>query len=133
VALDQPLSDVQFDLLAEYADSPAGQPIFFGERGSETFPSHALFDVSLNYSLPVYGRVRPWVKFDIFNLFDNDTLIAFDTTVRPDPSSPVDALGLRNGYIRGTNFGEARGPNDYPRSLNEAGGRAFRMAFGVRF
>jgi hypothetical protein len=133
VALDQPLSDTQLDLLADYADSPAGQPLFFDERGSETFPSHALFDVSLNYSLPLYGRVRPWVKFDIFNLFDNDTLIAFDTTVRPDPSSPVDALGLRTGYLQGTNFGEARSANDYPRSLNEAGGRAFRVAFGVRF
>ena len=60
-------------------------------------------------------------------------LISYNTAIRPDPASPVDALGLRTGYIEGVNFGEARGVNDYPRSLNEAGGRAFRMSFGVRF
>ena len=129
----QLLTGIQEDLLADYVDLPEDQQVFYSDRGFETFPSHALFDVSLNYSLPLQGRIRPWIKFDVFNLFNNQKLISFDTTIRPDPASPVDELGLRTGYIEGTNFGEARGVNDYPRSLNEAGGRAFRMSFGVRF
>ena len=129
----QLLTSIQEDLLADYADLPEDQQIFFGERGSGLFPSHALFDVSLNYSLPVQGALRPWIKFDVFNLFNNQKPIAFDTTVRPDPASPVDALGLRTGFVEGPNFGEARGVNHYPRSLNEAGGRAVRVAFGIRF
>ena len=129
----QLLTGIQQDLLEDYVDQPEDQQVFYSERGVETFPSHALFDVSLNYSLPLQGRIRPWIKFDVFNLFNNQQLISFDTTIRPDPSSPVDALGLRTGYIEGANFGEARGVNDYPRSLNEAGGRSFRMSFGVRF
>ena len=129
----QLLTGIQEDLLADYVDLPEDQQVFFSDRGFETFPSHALFDVSLNYSVPIQGRVRPWIKFDVFNLFNNQKLISFDTAIRPDPASPADSLGLRTGYIEGANFGEARGVNDYPRSLNEAGGRSFRMSFGIRF
>ena len=133
MATNEPLTDIQYDLLSEYVDPPFGQDLYFGERGSETFPSHALFDVSVNYAIPVFRELSPWVKIDIFNLFNNDTLIGFDTTVIPDLDGPVDALGLPTEYIRGENFGEARGAGDFPRSLGAPGGRSFRMSVGVRF
>lgn len=133
VAVNEPLTDIQLDLLADYANQPGVQDIYFGERGSGTFPGHALFDVSANYAIPLFRELGPWVKVDLFNLFDNDTRIGFDTTVVPDYDGPVDALGLPTGFIRGENFGEARGAGDYPRSLGLTGGRTFRMSFGVRF
>jgi choline dehydrogenase-like flavoprotein len=45
----QLLTGVQEDLLADYVDQPEDQQVFYSERGFETFPSHALFDVSYRY------------------------------------------------------------------------------------
>jgi hypothetical protein len=130
-----PLTDIQEDILAAagYVDDPGEQTLYFGERGSETFPSHGLLDLSVNYDIPVFRSLRPWLKFDVFNVLDNDKLIAFDTTVLPDPNSPLDSLGRPTGFIRDDTFGQATGSGDYPASLGEAGGRAFRVAFGLRF
>ena len=64
--------------------------MFFGERGSETFKGYGLLDTSINYNIPVFRSLRPWVKFDVYNLFNNRKLIAWNTTVRPDPTSPLD-------------------------------------------
>ena len=133
VASGVPLTAIQRALLAGYPDAPGDQNLYFGERGSETFPAHALVDVSVNYAVPLFGSLRPWLKFDLFNLFNNDKLIGFDTTVEPDPASPRDALGLPTDFIRGENFGEVRGTGDFPRSLARTGGRAFRMSLGFRF
>jgi hypothetical protein len=82
----------------------------------------------------VFKSLRPWVKLDFFNVLNNQKLVGFNTTVRPDPSSPVDALGLPTGYIQGANFGKAQSTTDFPISnpgIN--GGRGFRMALGFRF
>jgi hypothetical protein len=128
-----PLTPTQDALLAGYPDAPASQNIFFGERGSETFPGFGLLDVSVNYAVPVFRSLGPWVKLDLFNILDNDKLISFDTRVVPDPDSPLDELGLPTGFIRGPNFGEATGPGNFPRSLGMAGGRTVRVAVGVRF
>jgi hypothetical protein len=133
VATGQQLSATQRGLLADYVDEPESQSVYFGDRGSETFPSDALFDVSANYAIPVFKSLRPWLKIDLFNAFNNDKLVEWDTTVLQDPSSALDSLGLRTGFVRGENFGEARGPNDYPKSLGTSGGRTFRMSLGFRF
>jgi hypothetical protein len=81
----------------------------------------------------VFRTLRPWIKLDLFNAFDNDKLVSFDTTVEPDPASPVDALGLPTGYIRSASFGNARSAGNFPRSLGVTGGRTFRMSLGFRF
>lgn len=141
VATGRPLTAVQQAILAgnpndpndDYPDSPGDQDIYFGERGSETFPGYGVVDFSVNYQVPVFRSLRPWVKFDVFNIFNNDKLIGFDTTVDPDPNSPLDALGLPTGFIEGETFGEALGPADFPQSLQTPGGRSFRMALGFRF
>jgi outer membrane receptor protein involved in Fe transport len=135
---------------AGYDDAPVQNHIFFGgERGTERFPGYGLFDVSINYNVPVFRSLSPWVKIDIYNLFDNQKLIAWDTTIRQDTASALDNVGLRTGYTKGPNFGKATGNtvtnldsrniSAFPVAFNQGdpgavrGGRTFRMALGFRF
>jgi len=130
-----PLTPIQEARLAQlgYESGPADQTIYFG-RGTERFDDYSLFDVSLNYQIPIWDDLRPWLKLDLFNAFNYNEPYRFNTTVRLDPNSPVDALGIPTGFIRGANFGRQTSSTDYPRPYGgEVGGRAFRMAFGVRF
>ena len=115
-ANDQPLTTIQRNILrnAGYPDAPDASTLYFGARGSEEFPGYGLLDANISYNIPVVGSVRPWVKFDIFNLLNNQKLIEFNTTIRPDPASPLDALGYRTGFIRGTAFGTGTAQTHYP-------------------
>jgi hypothetical protein len=148
VARNQQLTSAQTAIIAAagYPDVPSngGNEVFFGDRGSQTFPGYGLFDMSLNYNVPILGSLRPWVKFDVYNLFDNEKLIAWNTTVSQDPNSPKDSLGLATGFIKGPTFGTATGNtvtnlfnngiNTYPVPFNgTTGGRTFRVAVGFRF
>jgi hypothetical protein len=135
-ALSQPLSTIQRNILiaAGYPDLPGTSTVYFGDRGSERFLGYGLLDFDLGYNIPVVGSVRPWVKFDVFNLLNNQKQIAWNTTIRPDLASPLDALGLRTGFTKATTFGTATAANQFPRPFGGAdGGRTFRVAVGVRF
>jgi outer membrane receptor for ferrienterochelin and colicin len=132
---------------AGYPDSLGAAMVFFGERGSETFPGYGLLDLSAQYNVPVFRELRPWVKFDIYNVMNNQKLIAWNTTVSQDASTPVDNLGLRTGFTRSSQFGKASGntvtnlnqtaiPTYAPTGFggtNGNGGRTFRVAMGLRF
>ena len=100
VATGERLTATQRAILAAngYASRPSRQSAYFGERGSESFNGHGLFDASVVYNLAVFGTLRPWIKFDVYNLLNNQKLIRWNTVVRPDPASPADALGLATGY-----------------------------------
>jgi outer membrane receptor protein involved in Fe transport len=131
-----PLSPIQLARNPGYARLPGGgtQTLFFGERGSQEFSGYTLFDLALSYAVPVVRSVSPWVKFEILNVTNNLPLIQWDTTVRPDPNSPLDEHGLATGFIEGPRFGEGTSANHYPRwrgGFN--GGRTFLMAAGIRF
>ena len=65
----------------------------------------------------MFRQVRPFFKFDVFNLFNNDKQISWNTTVRQDPSSPRDELGLATGYIKGASFGQAASNTNFPQSI----------------
>jgi hypothetical protein len=135
-AASVPLSGIQTNLLdaAGYPDAPSSQTVFFGDRGSQSFPGVALFDTSINYEIPIYKSTRPWVKFDVYNLFNDLTVIRYNTTVNPDPNSPLDAMGLPTGYIKGPQFGQATSTAAYPVPFQgQRGGRTFRVSFGLRF
>lgn len=136
VASSVPLSDIQTNLLtaAGYPDAPSSQNVYFGERGSQFFPGVALFDTSVNYELPLYKSARPWLKFDVYNLFNDLKVIRYNTTVVPDPNSPLDSMGLPTGFIKGPQFGQATSTAAYPVPFQgQRGGRTFRVAFGFRF
>ena len=72
--------------------------------------------------------------FELFNVFNNDTLIFWNTTVRPDADGPKDDLGLPTTYTEGSQFGEGTSNSHYPPDLPGVdGGRTFRLALGFRF
>jgi outer membrane receptor protein involved in Fe transport len=130
---------------AGYPDLPGPSNVFFApERGSEFFEGYGLFDWGTSYDIPVFRDLRPWLKFDVFNLFNNQKQIAWNTTVSPDASTPVDSFGIRTGVTRSANFGRATG--NTVTNLNSTaipvypqwqggfnGGRTFRIALGLRF
>ncbi len=135
-AAGQSLTEIQTALLAEqgYPDAPSSQTIYFGSRGSQSFKGYALLDASLNYDIPVFQSLRPWVKFDVYNLLNNQTLTSWNVTVSPDPASPLDSMGLATGYTLGSLYGQGTGPRNYPIPFQgQTGGRTFRVAFGFRF
>ena len=130
-----PLTPILEARLAElgYASGPADQTIYFG-RGTGRFDDYSIVDASLNYEIPVWDELRPWLKLDLFNVFNDNEPYRFNTAVRLDPNSPVDALGIPTGFIPDPNFGEPTSSTDYPRPYGgEVGGRTFRMSFGLRF
>jgi hypothetical protein len=132
-ATQQPLTAIQRSLLSAYPDSPASQTIYFGGRGTELFKGYGVLDMSVNYNVPVFQSLRPYFKFDVFNLLNNDKLVQWNTTVRPDPNSPKDALGIPTGFVKDTRFGTGTSNAHYPQSIVGTGLRGFRLAFGLRF
>jgi hypothetical protein len=147
VARNQSTTPAQLAILsaAGYPDAPAPANLFFGDRGSQEFAGYGMLDVSFNYNVPVFRTLRPWVKVDIFNLFDNLKLIAWNTTIAQDPASPKDNLGYATGYVKGPTFNTATGNtvtnlystniNAYPLAFSGAtpGGRTLQVAVGFRF
>jgi len=130
-AANQPISDVQASRDPGYAQPPGLQTVFFGERGAGDFTGAHLFDVALTYDIPVYRSLRPYVKLDVRNVFNDQTLGAgvggWNTTVFPDEDGPVDANGIPTGHTEGPNFGTATGNGSYPIP------REYRVAVGFRF
>jgi hypothetical protein len=148
-ARDQSLTSTQLSNIraAGYPDAPStiGNMVFFDSRGSQSFDGYGLFDMSFNYNIPVFRSLRPWVKFDIYNLFDNDTLIAWNTTISRNNAGPLDNLGLATTFNQGSTFGTGTGNTvtnlnntgipAYPLAFTGAtrGGRTYRIGFGVQF
>lgn len=66
----------------EYVSSVAAGPYthFFGGRGNNRFNDVWSLDTALRYSVPVVWRVAPFVKLDVRNVLNNDTLIQYQTT-----------------------------------------------------
>ena len=121
------LTSLQQQLGAAYATLPSTQTLFFAERGSELFDAAHLWDLGLNYSIPVFKSLRPYVKLDVFNVFNNDKLVQWNTVVTADRASALDALGLPTGYVRGSNFGKGTANTHYPAA------RRYQVAVGFRF
>jgi outer membrane receptor for ferrienterochelin and colicin len=125
----RPLTSVQREIGAPlYPDLPATQTIYYSlGRGSENYEDAHLFDLAVTYSLPVYKSLKLWVKGEMRNMFNSTPLIAYNTTVTPDATSPRDALGIPTGYVKGTNFGKGTTTAHYPFP------REYFLTIGVRF
>jgi outer membrane receptor protein involved in Fe transport len=132
---------------AGYPDQLGTTNVFFAERGSETFAGYGMLDLSAHYNVPIFRDLRPWIKFDVYNVLNNQKLIAWNTTVSQDATTPADNLGLRTGFTRSAAFGKATGntvtnlnqtaiPTYAPTGFggtNGNGGRTLRIALGLRF
>ncbi len=105
---------------------PCSQNLFFGERGAGEFDTIQALDLSLNYALPIWKTVEPWLKLEVRNRTNEQNLVTFATTVRADSTSPLDADGLPTGYIPAATFGTAT--ND---TYQQA--RTFQASLGIRF
>ena len=120
-------------------NTATSQTLFFGDRGVGQFAGYGVMDFAATYTIPVWRSLRPWIKAEMYNAFNNQKLIAWDTTVTVDPNSPKDANGLPTGYIQGTNFGKATADTigSVPAYVQPIpgtnGGRLFRIALGLRF
>ena len=111
-----------------YVDGPSSRTLYYlAGRGSELYNGSGRFDLSLHYDIPVWRSLRPWLKIEWYNLTNNDKLLSFNTTVRPDADGPRDALGIPTAYIKGDRFGEATSAGDYRTA------RSFLVALGFRF
>lgn len=129
-----PLSAIQRANDPGYVRVPTSQTIFFGERGSQQFAGYGLVDLAATYQVPVWQRIRPWVKLEVLNVLNNDKLIAWNTAVAADPNGPADANGLPAGYTPSGTFGRGTATTHYPRPRpGMTGGRTFLAALGVRF
>ena len=124
----------------DYPDAPQSQALFYSKPGSESFAGYGIIDVSASYNVPVFQGVRPRIDIDVYNLFNNQKLISWDTSIEPDPTTPRDSLGIPTGYRpRGTatgsaTFGTATSNLNFPVPFaGGTGGRTFRFSIGVRF
>jgi hypothetical protein len=117
-----------------YVRLPSSQPVFFGTRGSQEFEDYALFDLAVTYGVPVWQSLRPWVRLEVLNLFNNQQLISWDTTVTADLNGPKDPNGLPLNYVAGPNFGKGTSNANYARPRQGMdGGRTLMLATGIRF
>ncbi|MBA2355164.1 MAG: TonB-dependent receptor, partial [Acidobacteria bacterium] len=122
-----PLTAIQRTLGAGYATTPNNQTLFYNTRGSEFFDSANLFDLGVQYEIPVFRSLRPYVKFDLFNMLNNDKLTSWNTTVSPNNAGARDGFGLPTEFVRGANFGRAASNASYPAA------RRYAIALGFRF
>jgi hypothetical protein len=117
-----------------YVRLPSSQPVFFGARGGQEFEDYALFDLAMTYGVPVWQSLRPWVRLEVLNLFNNQQLISWDTTVTADLNGPKDPNGLPLNYVSGPNFGKGTSNANYARPRQGMdGGRTVMVATGIRF
>jgi len=101
---------------------------------NEEFAGYGLVDLGLTYQVPVWKALRPWLKVEVLNALNNETLIGWDTTITANATSALDADGLPTGFIRGARFGQGTSTAHYPRPRpGLTGGRTFLGAFGLRF
>jgi len=124
----QVLTPVQQAIAAQYyPDQPQTQTIFYQGRGTEYFQDAHLFDIGANYNVPVWKKVRPWVKLEVRNVLNGKPLISYSISTTPDKTSPKDNLGIPTGYVKSKSFGTATASGNYPNP------REFWVSAGIRF
>ncbi|HUK37335.1 MAG TPA: TonB-dependent receptor, partial [Vicinamibacterales bacterium] len=100
--------------------------IFFGQRGAGQYNATSLFDVSLQYSLPIW-KISPWIKFDVRNVLNSTTLLNYNTTVTADANSPKDSFGYPTGFVKSAAFGRPTAATSYVLP------RTYLLYAGIRF
>jgi hypothetical protein len=119
---------------AGYPDRPTSQTVYYEGRGTGQYKGFQVADLAATYNIPVFRTLRPYFNVTVFNAFNNQTLIRWNTTVSQNAATPVDELGLRTGFTKGAIHGLANNNNQFPNpSIGGTGGRTWRFAAGFRF
>ena len=110
------------------------ETVFFGNRGQYSYKGYGVVDLAVTYGIPVWKSAAPWFKVEIDNALKNEKQIAWDRTVGANAAGPLDANGIPTTYVQGPRFGQATSDSQFPQPYpGQNGGRAIRMALGVRF
>lgn len=142
VQASQDFTDIQLARDPGYPDLPPNQDVFYGSRGAQVFPDRQSLDLALQYEIPIWKSLSPWIKFQVFNVTGEEDLIAHNTSIfgctavrapgNDDPrtgcaAAPRDENGLPTTYRRSINFGKARSAGDYQRATE------YTITGGIRF
>ncbi|HSM14823.1 MAG TPA: TonB-dependent receptor [Thermoanaerobaculia bacterium] len=100
--------------------------LYFGDRGAGEFNDVYTFDLALTYNFPIW-KVEPWIRFDVRNVLNDDTLVTYNTGIIANTDGPVDEFGLPTTFTRGANFGKGTRNADYSVP------REYFIAAGIRF
>ncbi len=101
--------------------------LYFGDRGAGEFNSVWSADLALNYQVPIWKTLAPWIKFQVNNVFNQDKLVTYSTSIAADPNSPKDAFGLPTGYTKNSTFGKGTS------NANYLVPREYLISAGIRF
>ena len=100
---------------------------FFGERGVGDYDGSYTLNLALNYDIPIWKTVSPWIKLDVRNVLNYDEPTGWNVAVRPTPGGPVDQFGIPTTFVKASTFGNPRNNLDFVVP------REYRFSVGVRF
>jgi hypothetical protein len=100
--------------------------LYFGDRGAGEFNDVYTFDFALTYNFPIW-KIEPWIRFDVRNVLNDDTLVTYNTGIIANTDGPVDEFGLPTTFTRGENFGKGT------RNVDYSVPREYFIAAGIRF
>ena len=116
---------------------PTSQTVYFGPRGTGTFPGQSRFDLAFTYDIAIWRSIAPWIQLRVINLVNTSYRTGFSTTVlgckTPDQAgcngaAPLDANGLPTTFTTvGTNFGTSTANSQFQQS------RTLTLSGGIRF
>ncbi len=123
------LTAIQRAAGAGYHSLPSGQTLYFGKRGAGEYEKIQSLDLALQYSIPVWKTVEPWIKFTVQNITNEHGLNTFNTQITPvtGPGAPVDAQGLPTTFTKGVNFGKGTATANFQTP------REYFFNLGIRF
>ena len=110
-----------------YANPPTSVTVYFGDRGTEEFDSAHTFDFAATYGLPIWKSLEPWVKLEVFNLFNDDTQIGGNISIVPNLAGPLDANGFPTTFTPGVSYRQPTGGDDF------VDPREYQVSAGIRF
>lgn len=120
-----------------YLAPPSTVTYFISGRGAYRFEDSTATDLSLSwsYALPVLNATKVFARFVVNNVFNEDALTSFNTTVlgksndssmtafNPFTTTPAEGVNWK----KGPNFGKASSPNSYQSPRNYYFSAGFRF------
>ena len=67
-----------------YLNNQGSYTAFYDGRGNNRFNGWWAFSVSARYQIPIYKRLDGWIKFNVVNALNNDTLTSYQTSGSTD-------------------------------------------------